>query len=104
MKEAKFLPVDIYRSGKSDCSNNGATAKTDRMVVECSEGWMSIEDVERNGYEVLRISQNRFKTFLKPASISGHSSFGGCFAWSSDSRFRQVISESPLAIHDRVEG
>ena len=103
MNEPKFLPVNIYRSGNSDCSNNGATSKADRMVVECSEGWMTIEDVERNGYEVLLIDKNRFKTFLKPASISGHSSFGGCFAWSSDSRFRREISESPLAIHDRVE-
>lgn len=29
--------------------------------------------------------------------------FGGTFVWSSDSRFRQDVSEKPLPLHDRVE-
>jgi hypothetical protein len=29
---------------------------------------------------------------------------GGNFIWSSDSRFRQEVSERPIPVHDRIEG
>jgi hypothetical protein len=30
--------------------------------------------------------------------------FGGNFIWSSDSRFRNEVSEYPIPVHDRIEG
>jgi hypothetical protein len=32
-----------------------------------------------------------------------HKMFGGNFVWSTDSRFRNDVSEQPVALHDRVE-
>lgn len=107
----RFLSVMIYKGMSEDCTNDGVTADTKGKIylVPCEVGAISQEDVNRSPerYVVFNIVKRKLGdkeyTNLKPAVIEGHSMFGGNFAWSCDSRFRNHVSELPLPVHDRVE-
>ena len=104
----KFISVNVYRnSAFGDCSMNGVTATDDyNLVVPVANGYITEEDVEKNGYVVLEP--------MRPASATCPPRFkergekrmvmsGGNFVYSSDSRFRREYG-GPVSVHDRYEG
>ena len=107
----RYLSVMIFKGMPGDFSNDGVTSDTkDKIYLVPSEfGNITEEDIQcsPNHPVVLNVVKRKIAgdvyTSLKPAVIEGHSMFGGCFAWSNDSRFRKHISELPLPVHDRVE-
>ncbi len=110
----RYISVDIYRHGTYDCTAGGVTAAANCspntiFVVPCKDGnWTEEEVNTRPGFVVLEIEKRNFNgeyVNLRPADAGkAWTMFGGNFAWSSDSRFRQYVSERPLPVHDRIEG
>lgn len=100
----KGMILEVYRSSRlGDCTNGGISAKAGEVVV-VGPGVPPIFDPrdrpivvidERMGYRFLRPIDDCPKTHAGWM-------FGGNFAWTSDSRFRE-LSEQPLPIHDRKE-
>ena len=94
-----------------DCTNDGVTADTKdkTYLVPCEFGSITDEDIRRSPdrHVVLDVVKRKVGgkeyTHLKPAVVTSHSMFGGNFAWSCDSRFRNHVSDLPLPVHDRVE-
>lgn len=94
--------AQIYKPSHGDCSNNGISSKYDCVVVinkECEEEreWLG-ENVcvvrEKNVF-------GKRHVFLVPYRLRNrHTMFGGCFVYSSDSRFQE---NRPLPLHDRIE-
>jgi hypothetical protein len=71
--------------------------KGDSSTIMSNEPYIKL--VKRNlfGKEYLSAEPVNFGVDNK------HTMFGGTFIWSSDSRFRNEVSERPIPIHDRVE-
>lgn len=94
--------ANIYKAHYGDCSNNGISARNDCVMVvspeyENTNDWTG-ENVcvirERNVY-------GKRHVYLVPFKLRDrHTMFGGCFVYSSDSRFPE---NRPLPLHDRVE-
>lgn len=110
--ENRYLTVEIYRAG-SDCTLNGVTsperAAGKIFVVPCEYGyWKESEVVGNDSFVILDIEKRNIGreiyTNLVPREAGNRwTMFGGNFARSSDSRFRQSVSERPLPVHDRIE-
>ncbi len=102
----KAFPVDIYKNSSSDCTNKGASSSSDRALVIHDKGWI---DINKDGSSDLNLpvfvlTFSGDKAVVRPfGSMKRWPMFGGNFLWSSDSRFRNFISEHPLAIFDRIE-
>ena len=106
--ELKGYSVSIYKSDYKS-SQNVVSNNYDRIVLVTdgkkgdSSTVMSdkpyIKLIKRNiyGKEVLSANPINFGVDNKWVM------FGGSFVWSSDSRFREDISERPVPLHDRVE-
>jgi hypothetical protein len=102
----KGMMVWVYRTGKTDCTNQGITSKHDRVML-----------VGPGVPEVHEVLPDEPVLFLDPRKGWDHPCltpyakpktdrwvmFGGNFVWSSDSRFREHVSAGPLPVHDRVE-
>ena len=97
----------VYRNAYfGDTSNGGVTAKHGQVVVAEPD-----EDVSGSGdLPVLRIERRvNFGDVIlvpdvrPPNTTHAGPMFGGSFVWSSDSRFRDRVSASPVAVHDRFE-
>ena len=102
----KFISVSVLRDSYiGDCTNNGISSKSNQVYIEHPQGWIS----EEHAPEALRVDLIKREIFgstclsLKPSNTKRHCMAGGNFAWSCDSRFRQLISNQPVAIHDRIE-
>lgn len=99
------ITITVYRAADDrECTNGGPSSRVAQFtllgptidpIFEPSEKAPAIRVVEHPrapGYH-----------FLLPDSLAGrHTMAGGNFAWSCDSRAREVM-EYPLPIHDRVE-
>ena len=96
---------NVYRDASgSDCTNGGVSSRFTRATLwrgrvpkgSTSDSIAIFELVETNA---------RGEPYLKavPAGETRWTMFGGNFLWSSDSRFRNEVSERPIPIHDRVE-
>ena len=111
----KGLPVNIYRDNSGDCTLGGVSSKTanmDRFIL-VDEKVGGPFNVEENEVYLIIVRRNLFGRVymhleprindkdLKPKGTVG-SMMGGNFAYTSDSRFREV-SDYPLPIHDRFE-
>lgn len=107
----RYLQVNILKPvGFPDCSNGGATSFTDKsgryFIAHC-RGPYSEEDIsafrKTNPTFILSREGNGSGMHLRPKDIgSKMAMFGGAFAWSSDSRFRDRFPH-PMRIHDRIE-
>lgn len=110
------VSVSIFRSGPSDCTNNGITSP------ENSEGktFVIFDPAIRMGNYDLEESRNNpnivcLKIVTRDLSCglymhveeidkpAGWSMAGGNYVCTSDSRFAD-ISPYPLSVHDRIEG
>lgn len=109
----KCLDLDVYvdkrrHDTNCDCTNNGISNRFTEILVEHPQGYIEV-DLDNPPenlcvFRTLWLGGNPYHRLI-PYSIaeSGkHSMFGGNFAYSSDSRFRE-FNEYPLPIHDRVE-
>jgi len=102
----KGLRCSILKSGNyGDCSINGVSARFNQVTLigEGVEGPFEPSDDAPAVYlKSRRVTESRVHVFAKPAEIPDgvHSMMGGCFIWTSDSRFP---SWQPIALHDRVE-
>lgn len=104
------LNVYIFKSDLGDASNWGVTSRTIKGLCitnvqgpsEPSEAYPAAKLVKRSVGNVV----------IRPDEIpeGKWTMFGGCFAYTSDSRFSEAVQKLsgypfgfPVAIHDRVE-
>lgn len=107
----RFLSVLVYKSDSiGDCTNGGVSSTHDKLLIPHPEGYITEDDIavmRENGAKVaildLEIKNVRGEyRCLKPRGETRWCMMGGNFAYSSDSRFRD-LSAYPLPIHDRIE-
>lgn len=100
------MTVDVFRALSGDFSNNGVSARHDRLVVVNVEGpaepdddrpAMYLEQGPGNGGWVLVPVAPREPGLLGPM-------FGGNYAATSDGRWRRAVGHTgAVPIHDRYE-
>jgi hypothetical protein len=102
----KYLPVSVYRCADGvDCTAGGVTSQVDRVLIPCTEGFITEE--EAANWVVLELRDRPFASAapaLKPRGEERWCMFGGNFVYSSDSRFSRMFQGQPVAVHDRIEG
>lgn len=104
-----YIPVDIYKTGRTDCTNGGASSGNNYLFVEVKGGSYTLEEIDEvNGVILVACDGLRDKELktLKPMALvnsTKHVMCGGNFAYSCDGRFSAAYGNSPLSIHDRVE-
>lgn len=103
----KAIGANVFKTERySDCSNSGISSRYDEILIECEDGYITLDtdDLPENFCEIkTREVFGKQYTRLVPHYLvnSGKwSMMGGNFAYSSDSRFP---FDYPLPIHDRVE-
>lgn len=96
------LPVDIFKHRNSDCSNGGVSSKHNEAILIWGESAREIIDnPPQNKCVLLLIPGNGNRQYkIIPFNTLGWPMFGGCFVYSSDSRFP---ADYPIALHDRYE-
>jgi translation initiation factor 1 (eIF-1/SUI1) len=108
-RELKGYRVDIFSSDYHSTLNllngkNSAILVTDGKTGDSST-------VMSNEPYLKLITKERFNRsgtymYAEPVNYGKEGDwrmFGGTFVWSSDSRFRDKVSEQPIQLHDRVE-
>lgn len=103
MAKIRCINAAIFKDSGGDCSNYGISHFKSEVLIPHKEGWIEVDEdnLPENFCNVVKGFQNHI--YLKPIGLKKKwSMFGGCFAYSSDSRF-QDYSEYPIPIHDRVE-
>lgn len=103
------LTVHVYRHDLGDCSNNGVSARFDRLTITNIEG----PSTPSQDAPAARLVQRPRvgNVVIEPEETQGQwHSFGGCFAHTSDSRFSEAVRNMSgyefgfaVPIHDRVE-
>ena len=104
----KYLKVFVFTSDLGDSTNNGVSyTHKNKLVIPCDRGNYSEDDVAEMGLIALE---------LKPCAVNGRAPhfipkgetrwamFGGNFVYTSDSRFSEQYGDSPIKVHDRIEG
>ena len=103
----RYLPVNVYTSGNSDCTLNGVSyTHPNRLVIEHENGFIDENDIAEGDHVILElvirsINGKEYRS-LKPKGETRWTMFGGNYASSSDSRFSE-LNPYPLPIHDRIE-
>lgn len=106
----KALPINVYKTGRVDCTNGGISSRYDVLLCVCDEGFVDVD--EKNPPEnLVKVVKRRMfgqdlyhiAPYADPDGIGWM--FGGNYAATSDSRFGRMIGEmyGALAIHDRQE-
>jgi hypothetical protein len=116
-----YIPVDVYRNNSGDSTNNGVSNNCNRMYLFKENlstnniiNFITREDSNINILECLQVQTKNLPdgnyTYTKPVIGMLNSKwhmFGGNYAYTSDSRFADILNTSilsnPIAIHDRVE-
>jgi hypothetical protein len=105
MERKKGLLCWVYSSGENCILN---AVRSDTVVLtgenipelfEESDDCPAVEVVNRN----LSFMKEPYKTAYMVGKKDG-ACFGGKFIYSGDSRFRELVSEYPVPLHDRYEG
>ena len=115
----KALPINVYRHGKTDCTNHGISSKYDELLIACDEGFIDIDptNVPENFamVEMRHVFGTTIIPTIYPASINEKGEvvprdgkwwmMGGNYGATSDSRFSRMIGDmyGAVAIHDRYE-
>jgi hypothetical protein len=108
-KELKGYRVNIYKSDDYTSPQNIVSNKFKNIVLVTDGIKGDSFSVMSNEPYIKLVKRNLFgKEFLSAEPVNfgvdkNHKMFGGSFVWSSDSRFRENISERPIPLHDRVE-
>lgn len=102
--------LSVYRAGRGDCTNGGASSRADFLCVVNVEGpyepsaeYPAFELIRRGSMPVL-VPYNGSSVLSSRAGCVGPM-FGGNYAASSDSRFREATAPyyGALPIFDRYE-
>ena len=104
MKE-KGLLVFVYKDGTGDCTLNGASANVDKMVL-IGEGVPEIFEPDDTS-PAIYLREHCGQPIAVPKNVLDGEAWGmdgGNFIYSCDSRFRQIVNEYPIRVHDRIEG
>lgn len=103
----KALPINVYKHGNYDCTNNGISSRYSELLLIHPEGFIEID--ESNPPENLvkiverKLAGKVYKHIEPVAEPKGAGWMsGGNIGYSCDSRFADM-SEYPLSIHDRQE-
>lgn len=104
-KPRKGMILNVYRCAAwGDCTNGGLSSHYKDLLL-VGPGVPEIFE-ERPGLPVVIMGEIRGSKHVRPADepLPGFNGWmmGGNFAWSSDSRLREIF-EYPVAIHDRQE-
>ena len=106
MGKLKCISAEIYKPSYGDCSNNGITSRYTEILIPHDQGWIEVdtEDLPENfcSIEIRELFGNTYINLVPKTIRERWHMMGGCFAYSSDSRFRD-FSEYPIPIHDRIE-
>lgn len=109
-KSLKGYRVDFFRSSKiSDLPSNIVSGGQFRSMILVTDGKHGDSFTVMSNEPYLKLQTKEFMgnkhTSVVPVNIDDGAwkMFGGVFVWSSDSRFRDDVSEKPLPLHDRVE-
>lgn len=107
-KTLKGYRVRIFRSDISTSSANILNSENSAILV--TDGMSGDSSTVLSSEPHLKLIKRDIfgKTVLSAEPVNyGHEGkskmFGGSFIWSTDSRFRNDVSENPIALHDRVE-
>jgi hypothetical protein len=107
-KTLKGYRVRIFRSDISTSSANILNSENSAILV--TDGMSGDSSTVLSSEPHLKLIKRDIfgKTVLSAEPVNyGHEGkskmFGGSFIWSTDSRFRNYVSENPIALHDRVE-
>lgn len=98
----KSIGVLIFKHG-GDCSNGGLSSKHEEaLLVWDRANGEALPDTDQPMVElVTRSVFGKAYHFAKPVALNTWAvMFGGCFIYTSDSRFPL---DYPLPLHDRVE-
>ena len=105
----KGIVADIYRPSHGDCSAGGISAIHGRVLV-VGKGVPEITEDDDTlpvvTVEIKMMGNDKFvhaRPIEKPNRNYIGWMMGGCFIWSSDSRFREIINEYPVPLHNRQE-
>jgi hypothetical protein len=115
--KSRFIEVDIYTNSHRgigsnvDCTLNGATgaamrAEGTRYYVQVPGGNYSLDDLDNMDNPVVILLPGKKGgaiNFVPELEGNPWTMFGGNFAWTSDSRFRELYP-NPVPVHDRIEG
>jgi hypothetical protein len=103
-QELQGMMVSVYSSDYPGASNYGISYTHKRLLL-VGEGIPKIHEAGSCPIIELRCHQlYSGEEYLFSAPYLCHRSMaGGSFIWSTDSRFRQHISERPIPLHDRFE-
>lgn len=109
MAKVRALEVLVYESRAiGNCSNDGISARFDRILVECEDGneVVDTDDPPENFCVVVRrVLYGEEHDFVRPFAAAKGAGWmnGGCIVSSSDSRYGRHISRHPLPLFDRDE-
>lgn len=102
------LRLDIFTSRHGSCSNGGVSSRcTTVTLVEFAGKPVRGPDEPSDESPAVRVVK-RFVygteyLYAVPVELEDHTTAGGTFVWSTDSRFRE-LNEAPISFHDRTEG
>ena len=100
--------VSIYRDADGvDCTINGVSNQHRRAILYRGD----VPENHPKDYAALVLDEKPITICARtvarvravPVGETHWTMFGGNFIWSCDSRFRQEVSEYPIAVHDRIE-
>lgn len=107
--ELKGYRVNFYKSHDKTGSNIVSDGQFKDMILVTDGKSGDSFSVMSNEPHLMLVERTIFgKKYLHvtPVNVKAPNSgrmFGGNFVWSSDSRFRENVSDLPLPLHDRVE-
>jgi len=99
-----------YNDGYRTCANGGMSETAEQiLLVSDPDSGTEVPEVfdDCGKYPVCRlIDRGNLGMVIVPEEIvtsDKWSMFGGNFAYTSDSRIRQIAGDRPIPIHDRIE-
>ena len=110
----RCLPVEVYRNGCCDCSNNGISKTHNSILVACPKGHYTFDSEQGTPDNFCMVEDGYFgDQYIVPAMVDNSGRIvkrpgcwmdGGNIAYTSDSRFHELKGNYfPLNIHDRKE-
>jgi hypothetical protein len=105
------LLIYVYRQAGSryDCTNGGLSSRVDRFTVTNVAGPFK-PCADAPAISLMRGNVPGTVKLVPEANLGAHSMFGGNYAATSDSRFREAVEKltggtfyGAVPIHDRVE-
>lgn len=106
----RVQPINVYRNGKYDCTNNGISSRFDELLCVCPDGFKTV-DMDNPPENLVKVVKREFAGrmiyHVEPCVEPNGAGWmmGGNYAATSDSRFSALVDGQygAIAIHDRQE-